>query len=562
MNGLQIAEDFTLPLDAVTETFAILAKRGAGKTYTGMVMVEEMIKAGLPLCVIDPLGVWWGLRVSADGQGPGLPIIVLGGDHGDLPMTPEMGAQVAQVVVSTRTPLVLDLSGFSRGQPEHFVADFAENIYRLNREPLHLFIDEADIFVPQQPNARNQRSLNAIDDIVRRGRVYGLGVTLIAQRAAKVNKDVLTQTEVLIALRTAGPQDRQVVDEWIKQNAEPDQRAAILSSLAELPRGTAWLSSPGWLGEIRRVQIRTRETFNSSATPKIGQAVQTPIVAASVDVAALRELLEVAGAPVADDAEALRRRIADLERQLAEARVVRALTTEQKQALAGVASMLLSTAAELKAQGELLIETFPLFGTMTIEPSHVQGQGDDGIVFEIPDDALNDEPDADDGPLAQDYGEPLSSGQVRILETLISRYPLRITRAQTARLSKYKPTGGAFLAAFSGLKKADLVVERDGEVWANAQAFARLGHKPQRPQTRSEWLAAWRSALSSSEWRLLDVLIGAGEKGMTREELGATAGYTASGGAFNSYLGVLRNNDLVVKRGDRYYADPSLLEAP
>ena len=37
---------FGIPRDAVSETFAILAIRGAGKTTTAVVMAEEMCKAG------------------------------------------------------------------------------------------------------------------------------------------------------------------------------------------------------------------------------------------------------------------------------------------------------------------------------------------------------------------------------------------------------------------------------------------------------------------------------------------------------------------------------------
>jgi DNA helicase HerA-like ATPase len=55
---LKISKELSLPAEAVTETFAILAKRGAGKTYTSAVMVEEMLKASLPVVVIDPVGVW------------------------------------------------------------------------------------------------------------------------------------------------------------------------------------------------------------------------------------------------------------------------------------------------------------------------------------------------------------------------------------------------------------------------------------------------------------------------------------------------------------------------
>lgn len=88
---LAIAPDLDLPLEAVTETFAILAKRGKGKTNTAVVMAEEMIGAGLPVVVLDPVGVWWGIRSSADGKAPGLPVVIFGGDHADLPLEEHAG---------------------------------------------------------------------------------------------------------------------------------------------------------------------------------------------------------------------------------------------------------------------------------------------------------------------------------------------------------------------------------------------------------------------------------------------------------------------------------------
>jgi hypothetical protein len=38
---LQPAPAFTLPTDAVTQIFAILAERGVGKAYTTLVLVED-----------------------------------------------------------------------------------------------------------------------------------------------------------------------------------------------------------------------------------------------------------------------------------------------------------------------------------------------------------------------------------------------------------------------------------------------------------------------------------------------------------------------------------------
>lgn len=74
MSMLKISPELQLPVDAVTETFGILAVKRAGKSNAAVAIAEEMFKAGLPWIAIDPKGDWWGIRSSSDGNGPGLPI--------------------------------------------------------------------------------------------------------------------------------------------------------------------------------------------------------------------------------------------------------------------------------------------------------------------------------------------------------------------------------------------------------------------------------------------------------------------------------------------------------
>ena len=78
MTTLRLSPDLSLPSNAITQTFGVLAVRGAGKTNLAVVMAEEMCRMGLPFVVVDPVGNWWGLRSSADGTGPGLPIAIFG----------------------------------------------------------------------------------------------------------------------------------------------------------------------------------------------------------------------------------------------------------------------------------------------------------------------------------------------------------------------------------------------------------------------------------------------------------------------------------------------------
>lgn len=294
---LRLSDNLTLPLDAVTQTFAILAKRGVGKTYTASVMVEEMLMAGLHVVILDPVGVWWGLRSSVDGKGDGLPIVIMGGKHADVPLDKSSGAMVADMIISEKLPAILDLSDMSKNAQCNFVAEFGERLYQKNTEPLHLVLDEADAFAPQRTMPNEARMLGAIDTIVRRGRAKGLGATLITQRPAVLNKSVLTQVEVLITLRIIGPQDRAAIKDWVSIYGDEEQGKELLESLAILPIGDAWIWSPGWLDIFQRMRVRPRKTFDSSATPKVGSKKIEPKIV-DIDLDAIRQacrLAQVAG---------------------------------------------------------------------------------------------------------------------------------------------------------------------------------------------------------------------------------------------------------------------------
>lgn len=317
MTCLHLADDLSLPVDAVTETFGVLAIKGAGKTYTAKVLTEELTNAGQQVVVIDPLGVWWGLRSSADGSAPGLPFVILGGDHADAPLESTAGEVIADFVIDEHAPTILDLSHFRKAEMRRFATAFLSRLYHRNRAPLHLVVDEADLFAPQRPQKDETTLLGAMEDIVRRGRAKGIGCTLVTQRPAVIHKDVLTQISTLVALRLSGPQDRNAINDWVRANGTDEQRDQMMTSLASLPTGTAWFWSPHWLGIFQRVQIRRLQTFDSSATPKAGVSVVQPKTFAEIDLVALQQrMAETIERAQADDPKLLRQRIAELERQL------------------------------------------------------------------------------------------------------------------------------------------------------------------------------------------------------------------------------------------------------
>jgi Helicase HerA, central domain len=84
-----------LSVDALDDRIAIVGTAGSGKTYAAKGFVERLLDSGARVAVVDPLGVWWGLRASADGAAPGYPVVVFGGRHADVAISAEMGAALA-----------------------------------------------------------------------------------------------------------------------------------------------------------------------------------------------------------------------------------------------------------------------------------------------------------------------------------------------------------------------------------------------------------------------------------------------------------------------------------
>src|SRR3972149_4072912 len=321
MRAIQIGktEDgkkFTLPIELVTQTIAILAKRGVGKTYLGRVMAEEMLRADMQVVAIDPTGAWHGLRSSADGKKAGYPIVVFGGDQKDvLPLEETAGEVIARAIVECGFSAILDLSELSENAKRRFATSFAETLYHLNRNPLHLFMDEADEFAPQKAFKGTERLLGAMENIVRRGRKRGLGCTLITQRPAVLNKNVLTQCEMLVAMRLVSHWDIKPIMEWVNVHADPKQAEKMIRSLPSLPIGTAWFWSPGWGDIFEIIKIRKTFTFDSSSTPKPGQKAVRPKAAAKIDLNKLgKEIAATIERAKADDPKQLKKRIAELER--------------------------------------------------------------------------------------------------------------------------------------------------------------------------------------------------------------------------------------------------------
>jgi hypothetical protein len=123
---------------------------------------------------VDPLGVWWGLRLNADGSPSKHNVVIFGGEHGDLPLNENAGKIIGETVATMAESCIIDLSALNTKAAERrFMLAFLEAVYRnATRDPLHMPIDEADMFAPQR-GSDEPRLQSLMEQIVRRGRIRG-----------------------------------------------------------------------------------------------------------------------------------------------------------------------------------------------------------------------------------------------------------------------------------------------------------------------------------------------------------------------------------------------------
>lgn len=577
MAGLRVAPGLVLPVEAVTQTFGILAKRGVGKTYTASVMAEEMADNGLPFVAVDPIGVWWGLRATADGE-EGYPIPVLGGEHGDLPLEKGAGEVIADLVVDERVSCVLDLGQFRKGEAISFMTAFAERLYHRNREPLHLFLDEADAFAPQKTmkGVGAERLLGAIEDIVRRGRARGLGCTLITQRPAVLNKNVLTQIETLVVHRIVSPQDRKAIDEWVEIHADRDEAREVRASLASLEIGESWWWSPGWLEILKRVQVRERHSFDSSATPKAGQQRREPKTLADVDLGALeKRMAETVERKKANDPKELHRRIRELESELAkkpgaEPEVLRVEVPVLPDFLLSRLMDVQGLARPAAAQAASVLEEIDKLRADTESFAAESGQRSRSRVEERKPGAAavrdRREPGGQRARRATPAARPTppaagssSNGEVtgpqqRVLDALRwwedVGYP-EPSKGQVGFIAGYrvsKKVGGTYGNILGQLRSVDLIAyPAAGTVKLTDDGRAQATD-PQIPPTTEGLQTAVYARLDGPEQRVLREIVDVYPQEISKKEAGERAGYTVGekiGGTYGNILGRLRSLGLV-----------------
>lgn len=261
----------TLPADLGDKKIALVAQSNKGKTYGLGDILEELCKAKRPFIATDPANNLWGLRVRPDGTPSGLPVVVIGGPHGDLPIEKDAGERVAEALIATPQCAVIDLSMETGGAKRRFMTDFAQRLIRTRCDvPMPIFLEEAPDLIPQRAVGPQMEICKAaISKLATIGGNFGYGVFPATQRPATLDKDVLSQCEALIVMGITHTPDRKTIQAWVEAKDIGGRVDAMFAELGSLTPGQAWL---WWPGEDRfeKFTFRKRETLHPREMKRLG----------------------------------------------------------------------------------------------------------------------------------------------------------------------------------------------------------------------------------------------------------------------------------------------------
>ena len=167
-------------------------------------------------------------------------------------------------IVSRGKLSIINLRGIAPDIQEMVVQRLAMALFELRKRnkipPLMLVVEEAHNYAPQQGVAASTKILRIIAS---EGRKFGLGLMIISQRPAKIDKNILSQCNTQIILRVTNPNDLRAIG-----NSVENLTKGSLEEIQRLPVGVA-LVTGGSISMPLFVEIRPRETKHGGESVRI-----------------------------------------------------------------------------------------------------------------------------------------------------------------------------------------------------------------------------------------------------------------------------------------------------
>lgn len=329
-----------LDLDRLmTSKMLVQARSGGGKSYLLRRIVEQCWGKA-HVIVIDPEGEFVSLREKFD--------IVVAGAEGDVPLSPQSAARLAELVMKNHVNIVCDVSEMTPDDRCLWVKNFFEALLRTPKDQYHntlVAVDEAHLFAPESGHGSSV-SLPAFRDLMARGRKRGLCPILATQRLGKLNKSVAAEALNILIGGTTVDVDRERAAETF--GISRAGKSAFFTTLRGFDPGEFVAMGPAFpSSDPYRFKSGPVQTSHSQAMGGFKKASARRV--ADEFAAFLKELQEAPEAPAEaspdkDLVQSLRNRIQALEKEKSETQARELLLNGElrkaKELLASISNLL------------------------------------------------------------------------------------------------------------------------------------------------------------------------------------------------------------------------------
>lgn len=166
---------------------------------------------------------------------------------------------------------IINLKGITPDIQEIIVYKLLKDLFEERKKekvpPFFTIIEEAHNFCPERSFGESKSS-KIIRDIASEGRKFGLGLCIISQRPARVDKSVMSQCTTQVILKVTNPNDLKAIS-----NSVEGITAETEDEIQNLPIGTALVT--GVVDLPLFVNVRPRKSKHRQAVDMLGMAKDT-----------------------------------------------------------------------------------------------------------------------------------------------------------------------------------------------------------------------------------------------------------------------------------------------
>ncbi|MGE3385079.1 MAG: hypothetical protein AB7L70_19305, partial [Pyrinomonadaceae bacterium] len=425
--------------------------------------------------------------------------------------------------------------------------------------------------------------------VVKLGRNFGIGCSLISQRPQEVNKKVLDMCEVVLSFQMTGLSPRKTVTDLAKDEGIDLDINAILPKLEV---GQAFVWSPSWLRISGVYKIGEKLTADVSATPTFGAGAGETQRLEPIDVKELSDSIEALTVEAeANTPAALKKRIAELEKQIYELRiegnsketvveVVKEVPVLDRDALDRLQKGIDSNWQEIWSRIESVSAAVHDLRNLNLDDVATTLHELRGAIpalpvarssssFEVPKSAAHL---TDRGKSRANVTKPpksppnlnshaisngaISRPQQKLLNVLASFEPLGLdilSRSNLAVFADVSPKSSAFQNNLGTLRNASgalgdgplIEYLSGGRVRLTDLGRALADGSEFSASSNADLLEAWCRKLSGPQERILRALFKEHPQALTRPDLAEAAGASPTSSAFQNNLGSLRSLGLI-----------------